>query len=178
MKKNTTEKTTLESTVREFRKRLQSVKRDETLELEIRFESIKYIDFITIKDSLLSSEGGYEPYIVNMVTAIKNDKNDKNDKNGFMRRDITFKSRDDKSEFFMRKETLIVPPYRNSTSNLNYKVVLAREKIISSVEMVENSIIKVKSRLSIPYSIPSKEVPELSFVWTVDLTIVREVSNW
>lgn len=174
MKKNTTEKTTLESTVREFRKRLQSIKRDETLELEIRFEGIKYIDFITIKDSLLSSDGGYEPYIVNMVTAIKNDKNDKN---GFMRRDITFKTRDDKSESFMRKETLIVPPYRNSTSNLNYKVVLAKEKIISSVEMVENSIIKVKSRLSIPYSIPSKEVPELSFVWTVDLTIIREVSG-
>jgi hypothetical protein len=171
MKKNTTEKTTLESTVREFRKRLQTLKKNDALELEIRFEGIKYIDFITIKDSLLSNENGYEPYIVNMISAMKNDKN------AVLRRDITFKSRDNKSEVFINKETLIAPPYRNSTNNLSYKVVLAREKNITSVEMVENSIIKVKSRLSIPYSIPSKEFPELSFVWTVDLTIVREVSG-
>jgi len=174
MKKNNIEKTTLESIIREFRKRLQNAKKDESLELEIRFEGIKYIDFVTIKDSLLSNENGYEPYIVNMISAMKNDKS------GVLRRDITFKSRDDKSEIFMHKEMLVSPPYRspnNSTNNLNYKVVLAKEKIISFVEMVENSIIKVKSRLSIPYSIPSKEIPDLSFVWTVDLTIVREVSG-
>lgn len=194
MKKNIGDRPTLESTISTYRRKIQNVKSNESIELEIRFENIKYIDFIAIKNFLckgvsekdsnkkdVSEKDANEKIqinnitVINMITAIKENK-----KNiySFIRRDITFKSLTDKSNTYMNKELLVVPPFRAiNPSGLNYKVVLANEKIIDSSLMSENSLIKVKSRLSIPAHLPSSEDPDILMVWKIDLTIIQEMSS-
>lgn len=180
MKKAIADKTTLESTISTYRRKILTVKGNESIELEIRFENVKYMEFIAIKDFLLSGSNKNidldNKKITNMVTVLKENK-----KNiySFMRRDITFTTLLDKSSTFMNKESLIVPPFRViNSSGLNYKVSLTSEKILSDpVAMSENAIVKAKSRLSIPIRLPSSENPDLELVWAIDITIVREMSS-
>jgi hypothetical protein len=180
MKKTIADKTSLESTISTYRRKILAIKRDEFIELEIRFENVKYMEFTAIKDFLLSGSNKNidldNKKITNMVTVIKETK-----KNiySFMRRDIKFNTLLDKSSTYMNKEALIVPPFRViNSSGLNYKVSLTSEKILSDpILMSENSIVKVKSRLSIPIKLISSENSDLQLLWTIDITIVREISS-
>jgi len=181
MKRTGSEKPTLESTVNLYRKLLPSF--TGALELECRFD-IKYIDFLSITNYLIQNyknlqieditldQLNTEPSILMMVSAIKDNKKN----NSITRRDITFHTRKNKTEEYITKKLLIMPPYRVTSDNgINYKITLSSEKKEELTLLNETAIIRAKIRLCIPLHLKSSEDPNIIFIWRIDLTVVREV---
>jgi hypothetical protein len=176
-------KPTLESIINLFKKHLNIHKRDEELELEIRY-NVNYNEFLIILKYLL--ENGkkllvpeilyaediiLEPSINMMISAINDDRKN----NSMIRKDITFHNNRDKTTKFISKKLLSIPPY--IVYALDYKISLALEQIVESTVIYDSSIIRIKYRLSFPLHLQSSEDPNIVFIWRIDLTIILEISN-
>jgi hypothetical protein len=180
MMKRQYEKSTLESTVNLYRKQLL-LHSDNELEFEIKFD-VQYIDFLAISKNLIKNYKKnilYEEHdfidvkILRLISAIKDFINT----HSMIRRDITYYGEKNTKTDYINKKLLTYPPYMTTNENgLNYKITLSSEKIDSPIPLSESTIIRVKLRLSIPLQVVSNENPSILFIWSIDLSIVKEMS--
>ena len=180
MKKTTSEKPTLESTINLYKKHLPSLDTNTSLEYEIRFSDVQYLKFLEVRKYLgenyqklidTSLSVVTEPTITMMVSAIKYNKKN----NSFFRKDITFHTREHKTTEYILKKNLIIPYMVKTPNGVNYKITISSEKIEKSITLDETAIVRVKLRLSYPLHIKSVDDPDITFIWRMDLTILKEV---
>jgi hypothetical protein len=182
MKKTTSEKPTLESTINLYKKHLSSLGANTSLEYEIRFSNVQYLKFLEVRkylgenykkmiDSDLIGSSTIEPTITMMVSAIKDNKKN----NSFFRKDITFHTRTDKTTEYILKKNLIIPYSVKTPNGVNYKITVSSEKIENPITLDETTIVRAKFRLSFPLHIKSSDDPDTTFIWRIDLTIIKEV---
>jgi len=180
MKKTTSEKPTLESTINLYKKYLPALDANTSLEYEIRFSDVQYLKFLEVRkylgenyqkliDPILSV--ATDPTITMMVSAIKDNKKN----NSFFRKDITFHTREHKTTEYILKKNLIIPYMVKTSNGVNYKITISSEKIEKSITLDETAIVRAKLRLSYPLHIKSVDDPDITFIWRIDLTILKEV---
>jgi hypothetical protein len=159
--------TTLENLITRFRRtENDKLATDTEIELEVRFESVKFLVFETIYNALINHELDVQnAQITHSVNAIMRG-------NGSEQRirqiQLPVTPTEQKKENYIRKRPLMPPFKVHNPFALSYKVALSSEEKIRSFNVDASATIRVKNRATFIMN---------SAPWRIDMTISRQLTG-